>query len=198
MQSLLHRVVRATWLVGVGSFLAAGAAHGQAAAPRAHASVLLASGFSNNIEAPGAGAQVAMRLRQWSRARLEAEIGGVGFATVQEVCYASVGLCDNRQLSGAAWAGVGVVAGPGGGRRGRGVFVVGGAGPYSAWGIGCASAGRGCEAGIRTLGLQGSVGVGTRFGIGARTWVAGARVLTLERATGVRGVVTVLQIGPSF
>ena len=78
------------------------------------------------------------------------------------------------------------------------VYAQAGAGPYSAWGIGCLSADRGCEQGIRTLGLQGSVGAGTRFAIGGRTWIAGLRAVTLERATGRRGVVTLLQLGSAF
>lgn len=170
----------------------------QSAGPRAHAAVLFGGGFSENIEAPGAGASVAVRVRQWRGARLEAELAGLGFDAVSEACSVGYGTCDTRQLSGAAWASALLVVGPGGGAAGRGVYAQAGAGPYGAWGIGCLSAERGCEQGIRTIGLQGSVGAGTRFAIGARTWVAGVRAVTLERATGRRGVVTVLQLGAAF
>ncbi|GLC25912.1 hypothetical protein [Roseisolibacter agri] len=170
----------------------------QSAGPRAHAAVLLGGGISENIAAPGVGASVAARVRQWRGARLEAELAGLGFATEGMVCTLGARICDTRLLSGAAWASALLVVGPGGSVGGRGVYAQAGAGPYSAWGIGCLSAGRGCEQGIRALGLQGSVGVGTRFAIGTRTWAAGVRAVTLERATGRRGVVTLLEFGPAF
>ena len=170
----------------------------QPAGPRAHAAVLLAGGISDNIAAPGAGASIATRVRQWRGARLEAELAGLGFATVNELCGLGSRTCDNRHLSGAAWASALLVVGPGGSAAGRGVYAQAGAGPYTAWGIGCLSGGRGCEQGIRTLGLQGSVGVGTRFAIRGSTWVGGIRAVTLERATGRRGVVTLLHLGPAF
>lgn len=170
----------------------------QPAAPRAHAALLLGGGLSENIAAPGVGASVAARVRQWRGARLEAEVAGLGFAPVRVLCVLGDGGCDNRHVDGAAWASALLVLGPGGGASGRGVYALIGAGPYGAWGMGCASDARGCVQGVRGLGLQGSAGVGRRFGIGQRTWVAGARAVTLERATGRRGVVTLLHVGPAF
>ncbi len=187
-----------TALVVCGLLVPAAPRAAPSAAPRAPAAVLLAGGRSQNIAAPGAGASVAARVRQWRGARLEAELAGLGFATEGMVCTLGARTCDTRLLSGAAWASALLVVGPGGGAAGRGVYAQAGAGPYGAWGIGCLSAGRGCEEGIRVLGLQGSVGAGARFAIGGRTGVAGLRAVTLERATGRRGVVTLLQLGTAF
>ena len=113
--------------------LAAAPLAAQSAGPRAHAAVLLAGGISENIAAPGVGASVAPRVRQWRGVRLEAELARLGFAIVDELCGLASSTCDTRQLSGAASASAtrrGASSGP----AGRGVYAQAGVGPYGAWG----------------------------------------------------------------